>query len=1016
MGLSPYNTEALGLWGYGGMLNRGILVLVLVACALVSAGVQMAGATAGTDLQISVSAPASATIGQVPTFNYTLSNAGDQTATNVTFTISLPRGASVGFYDPGYPDCLAQSSASVVVCTYASIPAGESRAVRLDLFLHTLGSNTSVASVTSDTFDPNTSNNSASGTVDVQGETADAFASLTGPVGDMAVGDFAAYHLTFGNLGPAQIYEPITVVVTLPPEISTFGGLASDDPGGTSCSLGDAGAFTCSGTFASCTYAGGTARSFSCTMYDPLSGYGPAWYETAHIFFYATTTTTGTATTSAVIQPITGLTDANPANDSARVITRIFAPGTPRADLVLSQSAPSSTAWDKDFSYDFTVSNVGPDSAGPVTISDTLPGNVSFVSATGATCSGTTSLSCTIPALASGQQQAVSITVHPVAPGDATNTAVATGPEVDGNIMNNTAAATTTVTPQPGIDLSGTLSGPVTTTLGQNYAYRFTVMNTGTDTVTNPLVNTYFLAAGFDNILATSSDGATPCSLGAGGSSDGTVTIVICRIPSLGPGQTWSVDVNMRPLAIGDFTFGGQVTLFSGSDPSPEDNSDSFNLHVDPAPPPSMTCPADVTTSTDPGLSTATIAVGTPTVSEGTPPVEVDGVRSDGAALDAPYPLGTTQIAWTATDAFNYTANCSQAIQVRDMETPVSTAAAPADWSNAPVTVHISGNDNVAVSEIDVSATGDGAFPEESLPGDSADITVSAEGTTILRYRAVDSSGNVEAAQTVTINIDEHAPEIVCAGPDGSWHAANISLACTASDGGSGLARPSDASFELSTTVADGEETADAPTGSRTVCDQAGNCAQAGPIAGNKIDQKAPTISLVTPADGASLVIGASVPVSYTCSDGGSGMALCTGTIASGALLDTSNPGTGTFEVQASDEAGNQATVTHSYTVGYGLCNLQLPSAAGGALPIRFELCDAAGDNLSSPGLSVTAVALDGEAIPDTHPHSDGSFRLAGGQYMYTLHLPKSLSPGTHHLQISVAGDPAEHVMDFEVR
>ncbi|MBN9493810.1 hypothetical protein J0H33_10765, partial [bacterium] len=61
---------------------------MLVLCAVISAGVQFAGATTGTDLQVSASASASATIGQVPTFNYTVLNAGDETATNVAFTIA----------------------------------------------------------------------------------------------------------------------------------------------------------------------------------------------------------------------------------------------------------------------------------------------------------------------------------------------------------------------------------------------------------------------------------------------------------------------------------------------------------------------------------------------------------------------------------------------------------------------------------------------------------------------------------------------------------------------------------------------------------------------------------------------------------------------------------------------------------------------------------------------------------------------------------------------------------------
>src|SRR6185503_13391871 len=40
---------------------------------------------------------------------------------------------------------------------------------------------------------------------------------------------------------------------------------------------------------------------------------------------------------------------------------------------------------------------------------------------------------------------------------------------------------------------------------------------------------------------------------------------------------------------------------------------------------------------------------------------------------------------------------------------------------------------------------------------------------------------------------DAIAPSVVCASPDGAWHANNVALACTATDNGSGLANPGDA-------------------------------------------------------------------------------------------------------------------------------------------------------------------------------------------------------------------------------
>ena len=108
-----------------------------------------------------------------------------------------------------------------------------------------------------------------------------------------------------------------------------------------------------------------------------------------------------------------------------------------------------------------------------------------------------------------------------------------------------------------------------------------------------------------------------------------------------------------------------------------------------------------------------------------------------------------------------------------------------------------------------------------------------------------------------------------CESPDGAWHPADVSLSCTASDGGSGLADAADASFDLSTSVANGDETANAATGSKTVEDAVGNDGTAGPISGNKIDKKAPAVACGA-ADAAWHAD--DVSIGCTASDGGSGL------------------------------------------------------------------------------------------------------------------------------------------------
>jgi hypothetical protein len=80
--------------------------------------------------------------------------------------------------------------------------------------------------------------------------------------------------------------------------------------------------------------------------------------------------------------------------------------------------------------------------------------------------------------------------------------------------------------------------------------------------------------------------------------------------------------------------------------------------------PPVITCPGGLTKFTDSGQFTATVNPGAPVASDNCALQSVTGVRSDGKALNAPYPIGVTLITWTARDASGNTASCGQSIAV----------------------------------------------------------------------------------------------------------------------------------------------------------------------------------------------------------------------------------------------------------------------------------------------------------------------------------------------------------------
>lgn len=80
------------------------------------------------------------------------------------------------------------------------------------------------------------------------------------------------------------------------------------------------------------------------------------------------------------------------------------------------------------------------------------------------------------------------------------------------------------------------------------------------------------------------------------------------------------------------------------------------------------------------------------------------------------------------------------------------------------------------------------------------------------------------------------------------------------------------------------------------------------------VDTSGPDIQITTPADGASYTQGQAVIAHFACADP-AGVATCAGTVADGAAIDTSVPGTRTFTVTATDTAAHASEVSHTYTV-----------------------------------------------------------------------------------------------------
>ena len=276
-------------------------------------------------------------------------------------------------------------------------------------------------------------------------------------------------------------------------------------------------------------------------------------------------------------------------------------------------------------------------------------------------------------------------------------------------------------------------------------------------------------------------------------------------------------------------------------------------------------------------------------------------------------------------------------------------------------------------------------------------LVTSSDGSSV----AVDGAASVDG-NTVTATVsgtqapDTTPPSVTCDEAPAGWSDDNVSVACTASDSESGLAEAGDASFSLTTDVAQGEEASNASTRTRQVCDNAGNCVTAGPITGIEVDRKPPTVTIESPGPDLSVAQGARVAMQFSCADKGSGVASCEGSPGAGQWLDTGTLGTHTVEVTATDRAGNAQTTSSSYTVGLSgrvaLASTPNPSVYASKVSFTATVSPSTQGGATPTG---TVSFMDGATVLHTAT-------LARGAATYST---SALGAGTHAIVAAYSGD-----------
>jgi hypothetical protein len=202
-------------------------------------------------------------------------------------------------------------------------------------------------------------------------------------------------------------------------------------------------------------------------------------------------------------------------------------------------------------------------------------------------------------------------------------------------------------------------------------------------------------------------------------------------------------------------------------------------------------------------------------------------------------------------------------------------------------------------------------------------------------------------------------------------------------------------------------------------------------------DTTKPTITVVSPTEGASYKLGQSVLADYGCSDDTTSASdlSCLGTVAHGSAIDTASVGPKTFTVTATDQASNTETKTVNYGVVHDFGQGSGGSfaepvretemnqlKAGQAVPVKFGLGGDFGLNIFASGYPTAkridcTTGLPTDPVEETVTASTSGLQYdaASGLYTYVWKTQKSWSGTCRELNLKLA-DGTNHPVKFQLK
>ncbi|HEX9982289.1 MAG TPA: hypothetical protein VGF69_03415, partial [Thermoanaerobaculia bacterium] len=332
---------------------------------------------------------------------YTLvvTNAGPSPATNVQVT-DTPTNLTI----------TNVSNACVTLpCTIPTLGVGASATIDVTATISAAGAFDNAATATATEPDPDPTDNTddgGNGGTAIPSANVSIVKTLVTP-GPFVPGQSVSYTLVVANAGPSTA---TTVQVTDTPSNLTITGVN-----------------------------GGGCTALPCTIAAIASG------ASVTINVTATINAAGAFENSAsanAVEPDPDQTDnTDPTGNGGTAV-----PLPTSADVRITKTAAPAVAVGQAFDYTIGVINDGPATATNVTVTDVLPANFTLISAmsTQGTCSGTTTVTCTVGTMALSATATITIRGLATQPGSYANTATVTATEPDPTPTNNTSTVPVT--------------------------------------------------------------------------------------------------------------------------------------------------------------------------------------------------------------------------------------------------------------------------------------------------------------------------------------------------------------------------------------------------------------------------------------------------------------------------------------------------------------------------------------------------------------------------------------------